>query len=297
MNRRFVENLEARRLFAVHAAVDAPADVPYDTYHSPLLGSFVSYVPLASTGGDKIKLSLKIANPTKIPQRGLVDLTFVLDVFKPNSPRPAADKFDPVLVQLKNVLFDVKSKGTQIIKAIGSIPMKIAAGRYWVAVALDPGGEIDKGKGFNGTIGAATTFYTPAQTDVTVSKFGVKLKKDKTTGVVSGNVSATLKNFARADDGEVLGNFPASGTVTLRIYASAAHAVGSGDILATQQTVTLDELKPNKTLGVKIPFDAPAGLTGTNYFIRIEIVRTGLPYDLDIVSNRNAFTSKAVPLK
>lgn len=287
-NGRLIEGLEDRRMLAGDGAV-----APYNPYQGKLVGQFVSKVPRGVIGGSTIPVALKVTNTTTEAQQGLIDLTFVLDKLTQSAGSdgvvrndlPRADKFDPVLVQRTNVMLDLKPKGSQIFRFNATVPVSITQDLYWVAVAIDQGGFIAAGRGFGATIGAAVTVYSPGFTDVTARNFSISLKKQ--AAGVTGSVRVALTNF---------GNMAATGNVTVKVYAAARNMVSSTDAFISQQTVTLENLKPGKNKSLSIAFDKPSALPAGNYFIRIEIVRTGLPNDRDSSDNRNLFTRKTVPL-
>lgn len=288
--RAFIDELEARQMFAGEGEL-----APYDPYQGTLMGQFTSRVPLAVTGGGKITLALKVTNITNEVQRGLIDLTFVLDKVSLRTGTdgvtrrdlPKADKFDPRILEMPNVTLDLKPKKSQVFKFNTTLPVTLPVDEYWIAVAVDQGGSVAAGRGFGSTIGAAPTVYTPGFSDVTVKSFNISLKKNA-QGVTSGTIKALLKNF---------GNYQATGNVTLKVYAAANDQASSSDTFVTQQTVTLSNLKAKGTSKtISIAFDRPNSLPAGSYFIRIELIRTELPADTDDSSNRNVFTRKKVPL-
>lgn len=273
------EQLEPRRLLA--------ANDPYNTYESPLLGNFVSAVPLEVIGGNTLPLRLRIRNPTQVRQEGLIDLTFVLANFVDRNTRPTATRFDPVLFQVKNVQLSVAPRGTQTFSYIGTIPNNLGAQRqYWVAVALDPGGRIDAGQGFGGTVGAAPTLYNPPFSDVTIGQFRISLRR--VGGVVSGTLSGVARNF---------GNSAATGQLTYRVLTATRNTVGGDDRFITRDTIVLSGLRPRTgRASFSIPFDVPPELVGQRLYIRISLDRTALAFDLNADSNGEIFSRAPVRL-
>lgn len=286
MERRFIEPLEDRRLFA---AQPAAVEAPYNPYNEKLQGHFVSQVPLVSVGGTSIKLALRLINQTRERQRGLVDLTFVLDPLpagRPRTERPVADRFDPILIRQEDVRLNIGPRGSQVFRATGIFPPDLPNADYFVAVAIDMPGELEAGRGYGTSVGAAPTSYIPAFSDVTVGSFQVSLRR--VAGEITGSVSGSLRNF---------GNTAAKGSVTLRLLASQSRQAGASDVLITQQTVEVRNLTTRGRLGFRVPFDSPAGLAPGKYFVRIELGRAQLERDLDGNDNRNVFTRTAITLK
>jgi hypothetical protein len=281
MTSAMIEPLESRRLFAVGPATPQPTDTPYPVASGVLTGQFTSRVPFTVIGGETLDVAIRFRNTSREAQRGLVDITFVLDAFTPGRG-PQADRFDPVIGRLQGALVRIGGKGAQTFRLKALVPLDLPAGQYFVAASVDPAGEVAQGRGFAATVGAAVTTYIRPFSDVTIDTFNVN--RFTRNGIPQGSISARLRNF---------GNAATSGSITLRFSLTTSRELNAPATASlVDQSVLLTNLRPNRTQSVRIPFVTPPGLPAGTYFLRIDLVRSGLPIDADFGENRTLFSNR-----
>lgn len=298
MRGRFLEPLEARCHWSATpglatspspavAAVTVPAEEPiYNPAGGVLRGQFTSRVPFEVVGGSTLDLSFRVTNTARTRQRGLIDLTYVLTTPPTGTTGTfAASSFDPRIATQHRVLLNVAPRGTQTFRVKATIPFDLPSRDYLVAVAVDKGGAVATGIGFQATIGAAVTTYVPAFSEVVVETFNVSFRR--VNGILTGRVNATLRNF---------GNSASTGPVTVLAAAARSQQPSQSDVLMGQQTLQLAALGPGKRQRVSFTFEVPGSVQGRgNFFVRISMDREQVARDVDADSTRDRFTRSSFP--
>lgn len=282
-----VQSLEPRRLFSGTApgAPDgppSPLDQPYNPYLGMLIGQLTSRTPAVLTGTRPLKLTLRLTNTTQIPQQGRIDLTYVI------SPNAVADKFDPIVLQAKDLTLNLKPRGRQSFSHTGIVPNNLPEGEYFIVAAVDQGGMINAGNALQQSLPVSRPVVIQGRTDVTIGSFSLRFRKPPSVGMPqTGVLSGSLRNF---------GNIAANGSAVIRVFATASRNPSVNDIPVTSTVVEVKNLSGSRRNSFRLVFETPSTLPPGEYFIRIEVDRTQLPNDLNAANNRNVFTSRPVRL-
>ncbi len=259
-----------------------PIDLPYNPYLGLLIGQLTSRTPPSVVGTSSIKLTLRLTNTTTLPQQGRIDLTYVI------SPNAVADKFDPIILQVKNLPLNLKAKGRQAFSQTGVVPNSLVDGAYFIVAAVDQGGMIDAGNALQQSLAVSRPFVIQGRTDVTVARFGLRFNRRPAAGMPqSGVLSGSMRNF---------GNISANGNAVLRIFATASRNPSINDIPITSTVVPVVNLRGTRRTSFRINFDVPMTLPTGDYFVRIAVDRSQLPDDLNAAGNRDVFTSRPIRL-
>lgn len=271
-----IELLDPRRLLS------AGLDQPYNPYNGLLVGQLVSRTPPVLVGGTNLRLSLRLTNTTREVQQGRVDLTYVL------SPNATADAFDPVMLQVENLVLNLRPRGRQVFSHTAVVPNGLPEGEYFIVASVDAGGAIASGLQFGQSVALSRPFVVRGFTDVTVGRFGVAFRPlPRGGGNQVGVVSGSLRNF---------GNLAASGTALVRVFLTTQPQPSLNDTLVGSTTVQLANVAGTRAARFRVEFQVPAGLPRGQYFVRVEVDRFGLPNDLNAAANRNVFSGRSFTL-
>lgn len=271
-----VEALDPRQLLS------AALDEPYNPYNGLIVGQLVSRTPPVLVGTGTVRLNLRLTNTTREPQQGRIDLTYVL------SPNDTADRFDPVMFQAENLVLNLRPRGRQVFSHVAVVPNDLPDGQYFIVASVDQGGAISRNEALGQSVALSRPVVVRGQTDVTVGRFGVRFPGAARPGVPqTGAITGGLRNF---------GNIAATGTAQVRVYLTTSRQPSLADLQVSSTTVQLVNVQGARTAAFRIPFTVPENLPRGQYFIRLEVDRTGLPNDVNAAANRNVFTSRPVTL-
>jgi subtilase family serine protease len=223
----------------------SPTPTPAQLPASPLAAIFVSSFPASVLDGSQGTVRLKITNTASSKFTGpiLVDLYASAD--------GTATSSDTLLTSTTLSNVTIKAGGSKIIKLKFNYPSTLSDGNYNITAAVTA----------TGTNTAAATVDSPTKVDISAANV------DLATAFAS-TLPITVKPGAGEDvlvSVQNTGNVTATGSLDLKLYASADSVIDSNDQLLVSLPARQINLKAGKSMTFKIHFVPPLGETPGTY--------------------------------
>jgi hypothetical protein len=244
-----------------------PAQLPA----SPFDGVFISSLPSSAIDGESGSIRLRITNTSSNRFSG----PLVIDLYASTTGTATASDTLLTTVSLSNVT--LHSGASKILKLKFNYPSTAADGNYFITAAITA----------TGTNTAAAD--VSSATKVAISQAKVDLATTFATGtpisVTPGKGEDVLVNVQN------VGNVTASGTVDLKLYASADGVIDSGDQLLFSLPGRPINLRAGRATTFRVHFVAPLGLAAGTYKLIASGVSSTSPADVDSANDTAVATT------
>jgi hypothetical protein len=220
---------------------------------SPIAGTFRVDPPANAIAGESGKFRLDFRNTSLSRFSGPVDVTIYASL-------DGTVSADDVAITTTAQSLDIRASGSKKAKIAYTIPATLAAGDYSLIISVTPTGSNNAP-----TKNVAGTLMAVAAPVVDLSATFADGESIKVKPGHNDSAVVTIRN---------LGNITASGTLDLKLFASGDPILDVTDTLLTTISSKAINLKPGRTLKLRVHFPAPADKAGGTYSLISQITDT-----------------------
>ena len=247
------------------STLDAPTRLP-------ITGSFDTALPASVVGSDAGKVKLTLTNTASVPFSGPLNIT----LYASTDTVLSADDTRFFSIRLPDVL--LKPQKSKKFSLRFNYPGNLATGSYHLIAALD---APDSNSSVSAILASSPITIAAPSGDLAASFVGnpVLVRPGQ-------NATAVLRI-------ENVGNTLATGNFSLTLYASADQVLSPATdegLLGISRRVNL---KPGKSMIIRIPFVAPIDKAGGSYFLIASITPSVQPADSNAANNVAVIATRA----